>query len=431
MPPRPSSIHNTSFSHIPIWFQAAPISCSTLSPISNLQVAIIGAGIAGCSMAYVLAHLGCSVSLFDPLGIAKAASGNPYGLIRPNLTVDNNSSDQLISQGADLAIRTIKDLISEGLDLEILFEKVIQEVPEPRLKKRFEDLLKQKHPAVSDLENKFLISPAALISPIQFCEGLIQSAQAVSKKLGNEFNFIKQRVEKLDYKNNLWNDFFNIMIITAGSEAQRLFPEDHLNLKNSPGQISLFKVAPEKNPESFKIKYPLCYEGYCFPVINNFQLLGATYRKNNNQDPDSENNLKISDQDHEDNLNYLAKINPVLAQELKYSEIKLGRVGVRASSPDHLPLVGPLMSEKKFKQDYARLAYGDQYAKYPKPTEWPGLFLSIGHGSKGLSTGLISAWVIASQIFDFALPIPSNIYAAIHPARFWVRELKRNKPAST
>jgi len=446
-------------SKIPVWFQSAvfsplcptgqgPLSCLSregrddkqsrvsddfVSPLAGetgtkvhlsdreggiKSIAIIGAGIAGCSMAYVLAHLGCSVTMFDPLGIAQAASGNPYGLIRPNLTVDNNSSDQFISQGAYLAINTIQDLMSQGLDLDILFDQVIQEVPELRLKKRFKDLIKNKHSAVAQIsEDQYQIKPAALISPIKFCEALINSAQTISEKLGTKFNLIKQRVEKLEYKNNLWNDHFNIMIITAGSEAQRLFPEDNLNLKNSPGQISLIPVDPGRNSESFKIKIPLCYEGYCFPVINHIQLLGATYR--------ATQNLEVSTQDHEENLNYLAKVNPVLADQLRHSEIKSGRVSVRTSSPDHLPLVGSLIPEKIFKTNYSRLAYGDQYAKYPEPKDWPGLFLSTGHGSKGLSTSLISAWTIASQIFNLTLPVPVHIYSAVHPARFWVRELKR------
>ena len=202
-----SSNQDVLKSILPVWFQPAALPSSSFPQGEGKQrakksVAILGAGIAGCSMAYVLAHLGCDITVFDPLGIAQAASGNPYGLIRPNLTVDNNSSDQFISQGAYLSINTIKDLMAQGLDLEILFEQVIQEVPELRLKKRFEDLVKNKHPAVLkiDSENNYQISPAALISPIKFCEALIQSAQNISKKLGGKFNFIKQGVEKLEYK---------------------------------------------------------------------------------------------------------------------------------------------------------------------------------------------------------------------------------------
>lgn len=45
------------------------------------DVAIIGAGIIGCSTAYFLARAGVSVTVFDPSGIAAGASGRNNGLI--------------------------------------------------------------------------------------------------------------------------------------------------------------------------------------------------------------------------------------------------------------------------------------------------------------------------------------------------------------
>jgi glycine/D-amino acid oxidase-like deaminating enzyme len=51
--------------------------------VSGLQrdVAIVGAGIIGCSTAYFLARQGVSVTVYDPAGIAAGASGRNNGLI--------------------------------------------------------------------------------------------------------------------------------------------------------------------------------------------------------------------------------------------------------------------------------------------------------------------------------------------------------------
>jgi glycine/D-amino acid oxidase-like deaminating enzyme len=51
--------------------------------VSGLQrdVAVIGAGIVGCSTAYFLAREGVSVTVYDPAGIAAGASGRNNGLI--------------------------------------------------------------------------------------------------------------------------------------------------------------------------------------------------------------------------------------------------------------------------------------------------------------------------------------------------------------
>ena len=45
------------------------------------DVAIIGAGIIGCSTAYFLAREGVSVTVYDPTGVAAGASGRNNGLI--------------------------------------------------------------------------------------------------------------------------------------------------------------------------------------------------------------------------------------------------------------------------------------------------------------------------------------------------------------
>ena len=46
-------------------------------------VLILGAGLAGCSLAAALARRGREVCVYDPKGIAAGASGNPVGLVQP------------------------------------------------------------------------------------------------------------------------------------------------------------------------------------------------------------------------------------------------------------------------------------------------------------------------------------------------------------
>jgi tRNA U34 5-methylaminomethyl-2-thiouridine-forming methyltransferase MnmC len=46
-------------------------------------VLILGAGLAGCSLAAALAQRGREVCVYDPAGIATGASGNPFGLVQP------------------------------------------------------------------------------------------------------------------------------------------------------------------------------------------------------------------------------------------------------------------------------------------------------------------------------------------------------------
>ena len=96
----------------------------------------------------------------------------------------------------------------------------------------------------------------------------------------------------------------------------------------------------------------------------------------------------------------------------------------RCSTLDHLPLIGEVMDKTGFLSAYQRLAYGDQREDYPDADYLP-LSYCTGFGSKGLASAFIAAEQIASSLSQTALPLTKTLTQAIHPHRFWVRQLKR------
>jgi tRNA 5-methylaminomethyl-2-thiouridine biosynthesis bifunctional protein len=100
-----------------------------------------------------------------------------------------------------------------------------------------------------------------------------------------------------------------------------------------------------------------------------------------------------------------------------------GRVSVRATTQDHMPMVGALANKSDFLSAYERLKHGDRRFKYSQATYHPGLYVSLGHGSHGLSTAMLSAEIIACLAAGEPLPVSSDLYHAIHPSRFWLRQL--------
>lgn len=395
------------------------------------EICVIGAGIAGCSVAWVFSQCGVKVSVFDPLGVAHAASGNPWGLIRPFLTVDHNLTDQMISQSAWLSMRTIQNNFLKNIknpEELVGSERIQQCAGNERLKKRYGDLLKQNHPALSKIsESVYLIKPAFMINPAKLCEFLIRAGGEKINLYAEKINFLNHDPENFKWavKTDLNQYVFDAVILASGSETQKLCEKLGLDLnncpiKNSPGQISLMPAVPQ----SSQIQEPVCYEGYCFPVKDNQQIIGATYRNKNQTDRED---LSVRESDHVENLENLKLVYPELANALENSNPKLGRVSVRAGVLDHLPLIGPVISKTEFEEKYARLAYGDSQFDYPNLTNFPGLLMTVGHGSKGLSTGLLSAWIIASYLLDQTLPVPMKVLSAIHSGRFLVRDLKNKK----
>lgn len=58
---------------------------------------------------------------------------------------------------------------------------------------------------------------------------------------------------------------------------------------------------------------------------------------------------------------------------------------------------------------------------------YKGLFINIGHGSRGLAYTPLSAELLAAQINQEVLPLPRELANALNPARFLIRDIIKNK----
>jgi tRNA 5-methylaminomethyl-2-thiouridine biosynthesis bifunctional protein len=102
-----------------------------------------------------------------------------------------------------------------------------------------------------------------------------------------------------------------------------------------------------------------------------------------------------------------------------------GRAAFRCTSPDYLPIVGPLADTVAFADAYAVL--GKDARQTPAtPCPWlDGLYVNSGHGSRGLITAPLSGELLAAWLDDEPLPVPRDVAEACHPNRFALRELIR------
>jgi tRNA 5-methylaminomethyl-2-thiouridine biosynthesis bifunctional protein len=153
-----------------------------------------------------------------------------------------------------------------------------------------------------------------------------------------------------------------------------------------------------------KLKYAICSEGYLTPAINGVHCLGASYLKDRFDHTPSQ-------EEHRDNLQRLAGMLPATAEALDVAKLD-GRVGFRATTPDHLPLVGALPDLN------AELKPGVRFNTFPRHT---GLYNLLGLGSRGLVWSALLAEHLACVINQEPLPLPGDQVDAIDPARFALR----------
>jgi tRNA 5-methylaminomethyl-2-thiouridine biosynthesis bifunctional protein len=89
-----------------------------------------------------------------------------------------------------------------------------------------------------------------------------------------------------------------------------------------------------------------------------------------------------------------------------------------------MPQVGPVPIYDKFISQYQKLNKDKNWRfENTAAPNYNGLFINIGHGSKGLITCPLSAEHLASMMLNHPSPLPKNLSNAIHPARFVIKQL--------
>lgn len=193
-----------------------------------------------------------------------------------------------------------------------------------------------------------------------------------------------------------------VAVLASGLALPQLLPGAFLNLQCVRGQLTGVPAASAQAPRVI-----VSGEGYCLPVVRGVMWTGATYAPR-------DDDFTARDADHAQNLRRLAQLLPGNASEVPLSSLA-SHVGMRAVSSDRLPLVGPV-------PQWEALARGMALEEAPRQ---PGLYVTGGMGSRGLTWAALCGEVIAAHIEEEVPPLEADLLDAIDPARFALRQLKR------
>ncbi|MCO4757361.1 MAG: bifunctional tRNA (5-methylaminomethyl-2-thiouridine)(34)-methyltransferase MnmD/FAD-dependent 5-carboxymethylaminomethyl-2-thiouridine(34) oxidoreductase MnmC [Oceanospirillaceae bacterium] len=393
------------------------------------HVVIIGAGVAGCSTAYALAQRGVTVELIERNAeIALEGSGNQQGALYAKLPVSHNTQGQLHLSGLLYSRTKLQQLDPE----QQLWSDcgLLQLATNDKELKRQQSMMQHTsfgHNIVravdsqeaSTLAGNHITAPGIFmpyggwVNPRLLCESLIQHP-LINLHLNKEVTSLEQTAEG-NWQLQLAGDeplLCSQLVICTAAEAKKLPQLNHLPVKPIRGQTSL------TNQAGPALQTVVCGDGYISPALNGQYCFGATFDLHNLS-------LDIRQDDHRDNLYKLRAVLPELAASIAEDSLE-GRAAYRCSTGDYLPITGPAPDYEAYLNDYAKLRT-DRKWKFTDtpPQHLKGLYLNIGHGSKGLITGPICGEVVAASILGEPFPIEKLLLDAINPARFIVKNLIR------
>ena len=390
---------------------------------------VIGGGLAGCASANSLAKRGWQVVLLERHEkLAKEASGNPQGVLYMKLSAHGTTLSQMIVSGFGYTRRLLEQL-QRGRDwddcgvLQLGFnakeagrQAQLAAAFPPALVHLLDQPRAQALAGIELAHGGLFYPEGGWVHPPALCryQALHPNVQVLTHHDVLQLHNVDDQWQACQGEQVLASA--PVVILAGAAEVKRFPASSGLPLKRIRGQITQLV----ETPASAVLKTVVCAEGYVAPGRLGEHTLGASFDFHNED-------LSTTPEGHQGNLDLLQEISPDLAQRLGDEQLDphtlKGWAAFRCTSPDYLPIVGPLSDPGQFASAYAVLRK-DARQVPDTPCPWlGGLYVNSGHGSRGLITAPLSGELLAAWINDEPLPLPRAVAEACHPTRFALRTL--------
>ncbi len=346
-----------------------PGAASPSAPRSS--VAVVGAGIAGAALARALKAQGLDAVIVDGQGPGAGASGNPAALVTPALDAGGGVRAQFYAQAFARAVDLYRAL---GSDV-VIGQGVLQREHAERDGPRFDAIMRGS-----------LFADGALERPsggLVFNEGLWIRPNAVLSRWLEGLDVRRAQTAGLRPAGAGWS--------LLGEDGTEILHADQVILAcgASCGALTrgVLRLTPVRGQASWArglvLDRATAWGGYAIPMDDGV-LFGATHDR-------GRTDLEVTPEDHARNLKTLAGALPALADAIDPADLQ-GRAGIRAATPDRMPLAGPV----------------DGLA---------GVHVLGGLGSRGFTTAPILAEHLVAVLTNTPSPLPRLSQQAVETLR--------------
>ena len=353
------------------WLKREPSASGKLR-----SVAVLGAGIAGSSVALALCRQGIQVHLFDQAaGPASGASGNWVGAFHPHVTRGDSPLSRLSRLGFEHTVQALEALSQQGL-----LEKTVdwdtpghlQTVPPDEATRTRETLQQLDFPP----ELVRWAEPGELLPThlggLYFPKGgWVKPARWVQANLQACGDLLSTHFEHHFDDLASLRASFDAVVVCCAEQSIALAPIAGARVASVKGQITKLNSA-------VKPGLVLSGESYAIaPAAEDWLVLGATYERPV---------LHLNPTAEADELN-IARFKAAFP-ELPLGNLLDHRCAVRSVWHDRLPAIGPV-------------------------PHMPGVFMSTGFGSRGLLWAALGGEIVAGHCMG--RPIESKLLGKITP----------------
>ena len=375
------------------------------------DIVVIGAGIAGASIAHEIISRGHPVCVVESESApARGCSSHAYAIAHPHITRGSAKLLQLTRIAFELALARWGDQwvhrgalhpIKNGLDFDR--DAIARQLEELALSPEIASPVSAEQ--ASQLAG---VARAGVWFPNAGMLSLEKTTQQLLQPCAQLTQMNNVQIDTLVREGDHWlltdtakkiTISANSVIVAAGLSSKKLLSSIQIKLPLKPvrGQLSFFQVDSKSDWSARLPRSIICGDGYCIPANrlengNMRWIVGSSFDENESDDhPRSES-------DHFNQAQAAGLINyPEGDQEELMPDGEF--VGIRCVAGDRLPIIGALPQR-------------------------PGIFVATAFGSRGILWSALAAKLIADQVLagDFALltrlGFTSALAAALAPDRF-------------
>jgi tRNA 5-methylaminomethyl-2-thiouridine biosynthesis bifunctional protein len=342
--------------------------------------AVVGAGLAGASVARALALRGWSVTVLDPCAEpAGGASGLPVGLVVPHVSADDNPRSRLSRCGARLTLAHARDLLIEGQDWSL------SGVTEMRLQENTNTRVPLWHPMAGWIKTAALVRAWLNTPGVVFKGSTMVSSLALENAQWQLLDAAGDTVATAD-----------IVVLANACGCKNLLHSAQINALHSMfGTVSFGTNGTDSDGlERLFPPTPVNGLGSFVPLVpsdqGHFWAAGATFEP----DPATTRDMSAQHKMNQKRLHaLLPEVAAALAPQFAAHQVRAWS-GERCVTHDRLPLVGPAPA-----------------------AEMRGLWLSAGMGSRGLSFSALCAEVLAARLGGEPLPVEVSLLRSLDANR--------------
>lgn len=366
------------------------------------DVAVIGAGINGCCIAYRLHQAGQKVAMFDSSGIASGGSGAAGAFLSPKFS-KSGELKELINTVLDLALDFYTQNFSQHIQHHPLVH-IAQDEKDAEILQAFKadtDIELLENPQFTPNNEYVYTSKSAIVDAQQMCKALVEG-----------IDFYQEEITNLQQSSQGWllNDHYKAkkIILATGAYEHTLIQLPYKMVRGVWGHRIDIHTATNNQLSLHQFVS-------ISPTSDAKLSIGAThnvhYHPQHSQEPYSY---------EEGREELLEKASRTL--ELQDVKVVKDYVGLRSGSIDYIPMVGKVVDHER---SFNSLEIKEMTRKNPDSSKLTYIKdLYVINGSAGY--GFVLAPYLSKILCDHIVET-KEIPKRLSPARFFYRWVKKEK----